>query len=125
LTSSRKRFPIVLGASLLLAACASGTTAREIRGDTVTIVVRNDFRPETLVTVRLISSAGVRRVLGSVPPNGSRTITVDEQAFVGQYRLAVEGANGRELQSSAFTLLPHRRVTWSLFANSLVVSDEG
>jgi hypothetical protein len=116
--------PVTFGAALLLAACAPGATARAVAGDAVTVVVRNDLRPETAVTVRLVSSAGVRLVLGSVPPNASRTMTADNQRFAGQYRLVVEGADGREVQSSAFTLLPNARVTWGLFANSLVVSGE-
>jgi hypothetical protein len=115
----------LLVAPLLMAACApgGGNRSRKIEGETVTIQVRNDLRPQTEVTLRIASSNGVRRILGSVPPGGSRKVTFEEGSFSGQYRLVAETASGQEMESRPFSLFRNAEVSWTLFNNTLRVVE--
>lgn len=110
-------------APLLLAACASGGGSRQVLSQTAEVTVENDLRPAREVTVRLSSTSGTRRILGSVPPGGTRSLTVDEPGFSGQYRLIAQGADGDEVQSRQFTLFPGAQVRWTLFSNTLSVTS--
>jgi hypothetical protein len=105
---------------LLLAACASGG-GRDDATEQITVVVRNDLRPATAVTIRLLAEGGARHLLGSVPPQGTRTLPLQVGAVAGTYHLEAQAADGRELRSRSFTPFPFSRVAWSLFSNSLDV----
>lgn len=118
--------PSLLVVPLLLAsACTAGGGGKggQTGGATVTIEVRNDLRPPTEVTLRITSSNGVRRILGSVPPGGSRKMTFEEGGFSGQYRLVAEAADGQQRESRPFNLFPHGSVNWALFNNTLRVEE--
>src|SRR5688500_17965348 len=113
------RRAFVLVATLLLAACA--TRAREggsQSGELAAISIINDLRPHSVVTVRIISSSGVRRILGSVPPQGSRGFTYDETSFAGQYQLTAEAADGRLVESRQLSIFLGAEVRWSLFSTT-------
>lgn len=116
----------LLVAAPLLAACATGGgSARRVEGETVSIQIRNDLRPGAEVTVRISSTNGVRRVLGTVPPQGTRTLTYDEGSLTGQYRLSAQTSDGREVESRPFPLFGNASVVWVLFNNTLNVSGAG
>jgi hypothetical protein len=106
---------------LLMAACASSGGSRDQPAEQITVVVRNDLRPATAVTIRLLSEGGARHLLGSVAPQGTRTLGVEVGAVAGTYHLEAQAADGRELRSRSFTPFPFSRVSWSLFSNSLAV----
>ena len=111
---------LLIAPLLLLAACAtSGAGGGE--GNTVAIEVRNDIRPLSAVTVRVGSTNGVRQILGTVPPGGTRTLSFNEQALSGQYRLTAETTDGRTIESRPFTLVVAATVRWSLFSNTVSV----
>ena len=116
-------FLALVVAPLLLAACAAPRAAsRTVTGRTASFLIQNDLRPGSAVTVRIASTAGLRRVLGSVAPQSSRTVTLDESSFAGQYRLIAETSDGEEIESRQFTLFANARVSWALFNNTLSVT---
>ncbi len=106
-------------AALLLAACAAGSGVRQARGAAVTVAVENNLRPEAEVTVRLTSTTGTRRVLGSVPPHSTRRLVFEDRSFSGSYTLVATTADGRTITSRSFSLWSGLQVQWALFSNSL------
>lgn len=116
------RLPLLI-AALLLAACATGGGSRDDSSERITVVVRNDLRPATAVTVRLLSEGGARHLLGNVPPGGTRSLPVEVAAVAGTYHLTAQASDGREVRSREFSLFPFSRVEWSLFSNSLGVQS--
>ena len=106
---------------LLLAACAGNSGGREDPPESVTVVVRNELRPATAVTVRLIAEGGGRHLIGSVPPQNTRSISVELGAVSGLYHLEAEGADGRQVRSRSFSLFPFSRADWNLFSNLVTV----
>lgn len=115
---------LLLATPLVFAACASGgaSEARET-GPVASVVVVNDLRPPAVVTVRVVSSSGARRILGTVPPDATRTFEYDETAFAGQYRLTAERSDGQTVESRTFNLFLAAQVRWSLFNNSLTIGS--
>lgn len=113
---------LLLTATLLLAACVAAGRSRQAVEDQVSIRIENNLRPESEVTVRLISTSGTRRVLGSVSPHTTRTLEYAESPFSGSYRLTAQSADGREVSSQAFALFGGARVVWELFNNTLNVA---
>lgn len=115
----------LLGLALLVAtllqACAASGASRPGGEEFASVRVRNDLRPATEVTVRLISEAGVRQILGSLPPQSTRLLQIDEGPFAGSFQLVAQAPDGREVRSRSFALDPFGRVGWSLFSNSLTV----
>lgn len=113
----------LLVAPLLLGACATGGGSREDAVEPITVAVRNDLRPPTEVTIRLFADGGARYLLGSVPPQQTRSLSAELGAVAGEYHLVAEAADGRELRSRTFAAFPFGRVEWSLFNNSLSVQS--
>jgi len=122
--AARRLLLLLLVAAPLLAACATGggASARSVAGATASLRIQNDLRPGTPVTVRISSTTGFRRVLGTVPPQSTRTLTVDERSFTGQYRLVAQSTDGKEIESQQFTLFANATVSWNLFNNTLSVT---
>lgn len=108
-------------AALLLAACASRAAGETQGNELAMITVTNDLRPQSLVTVRIATAGGSRRILGSVPPESTRRFSLSEPTLVGQYRLLAEAADGRTAESRDFNLFVGADARWSLFNNSLVI----
>ncbi len=115
------RFAWLLVAALLVAACATSGGRREPRPTLVRVIVQNNLRPAGEVTIRLISSTGERRVLGSVPPGSDRTLEFEDATFTGTFQLVARLADGNQVESRSFTLFPAARVEWVLFNNTLNV----
>ena len=104
-----------------MAACALGRGSGDEPAERITVTVRNDLRPATAVTVRLLSEGGARHLLGNVPPQSTRTIPLEVTAVAGSYHLSAEATDGRELRSRSFAVAPFDLVDWSLFNNSVEV----
>jgi hypothetical protein len=105
---------------LLLAGCAAGrgSTSEALRNArTVEIVVRNNVKPPTLVTVRIFSLAGTTSLLGSVPSGQTRSFGFEESLFERSYRLEAEPGVGQLVRSQGFQLFEGARVVWSLNTN--------
>ena len=119
----RIRLLLPVATLLLAAACAAGSSSRQVRGESVTVIVTNNLRPQSEVTVRLTSSQGVRQVLGTVPPNGTRRLQFEERSFSGTYQLSAESPDGTSVVSRSFPLFAGAEVEWALFSNSLNVDS--
>lgn len=117
-TPLRRLAPVAL---LLLAGCAAGGWSRSQRvsGDEVVVEVQNDLVPARSVTVWMISEAGPRTLLGSVPAGQTRILRFRQQAFNGAYRLST--GSGRRQQdgtvSTPFTLSAGALLVWSVRPN--------
>lgn len=116
-------FGLALLVATLLQACAAGGASRAGEEEFARVRVRNDLRPAAEVTVRLISEAGVRQILGSLPPQSTRILQIDEGPFAGSFQLVAQASDGREVRSRSFVLAPFGRIGWSLFSNSLSVES--
>ena len=117
----RRSFLLLLVPLPLLAACAGNRSSSEDPPDAVTVVVRNNLRPATAVTVRLVAEGGGRHLLGSIPPQGTRSFRSEPGVVSGTYHLEAEGADGQEMRSRSFSLFPFSRADWSLFSNLVTV----
>lgn len=113
---------------LVTAACAAGgassssDTAPESE-HTVSVTVRNNLNPRTLVTVRLFARSGARTFIGSVPPGQTRSFTFDEPLFESGYQLVAEIQGGDDVRSRAFELYPSAAILWTLQTNVVELSS--
>lgn len=121
MTRHTARVALALLVATLFTACAAGGGGRRAADEVVSVRVHNDLRPASEVTVRMISDAGVRQILGSISPQDTRTLQFAQGPFAGTYQLVARAADGREVTSRTFALVPFARVDWSLFTNSLNV----
>lgn len=112
---------LLLLVPLLLASCAGNRGGRESPPESVTVVVRNDLRPATSVTVRLVAEGGGRHLLGSIPPQANRSLAAELGVVSGTYHLEAQGTDGREVRSRSFSLFPYSRVDWNLFSNLVTI----
>ena len=117
---------LALLAVTFLAACASAGGGMEGTADTgptaVTVVVNNNLTIPTSLTVSLVPENGVRRVLGSVSPNGNASLGVRGAITGGRYRLLARTTNGNDLVSDPFSLGDGAQVTWNVQSNIVTVS---
>jgi hypothetical protein len=113
-------------ALLLFLACAAGrgsTGAAPESEHAITVTVRNNLTPRTLVTVRVFSRSGVRTFLGSVPPAQTKSFTFDEPMFEAAYQLVAETQGGADVTSRMFELYPMAAVVWTLQTNIIELSS--
>jgi hypothetical protein len=112
---------LALVGPLLLAACAARGPGGAPEGQ-AQVAVTNDLRPQSVVTVRLLSTNGVRRILGNVPPQATRVFSYTESVFSGQYQLVAEATDGRKVESERFNPFFGVQVRWSLFTNAVALT---
>jgi hypothetical protein len=111
---------------MLLVGCASGgqgtaggDTEEEEPGEvsSVTVEVTNDPTVRRPVTVRIVSSAGERVILGSVPAGGTRTFEYRSSSFSGTFSLVAQAPGFTDIQSQPFSLFAGYTVSWRLATN--------
>lgn len=110
---------LALGTVALLAtACASagesGTAVEPAR-----VIVENDIRPQTSVTVWIAEQGGTRSLLGGVGPDTTGELEFDPDLVSGLYRLVARTSEGQEIVSDSFRLGGGDAVTWRLTGNVL------
>ena len=113
--------PLLAFALVLLAgACAttSGRGGEAGSSEAVQVEVENTVTPALDLTVYLVSEAGTRRLLGSVPPGRTVTLTFNGFAGSGLYRLLARPTGGREVLSNTFSFTgPGSTIRWNLISN--------
>lgn len=110
--------PVVL---LLAGACATGRKAPVVGADALLVTVVNNLAPRTSLTVRITADPGTRMLLGSVSPGATRTFRLNPLMPSGDYQLVAETAEGREIVSREFNVLPGDEVMWSVRTNTVDV----
>lgn len=90
---------------------------------TIPIVVENRINPPQSLTVTLVSLAeGSRRVLGSVGPRRTVTLSFEHGALGGaSWNLIALTQAGEEITSTPFRLFAGAELLWRLPANGLTI----
>ncbi|MBK5187693.1 MAG: hypothetical protein JJD97_05570 [Gemmatimonadaceae bacterium] len=81
-------------------ACASGHVRRDGGEQPMIVHLTNNLVPPSDVTVYVVTQQGVRELLGSVPPNKDRALTIRGSMLRGtSFRIVAERALGRSVVS--------------------------
>jgi hypothetical protein len=90
---------------------------------TIPIVVENRINPPQSLTVTLVSvAAGSRRILGSVGPGRTVTLSFEHGALAGEsWNLIAQTQAGTEITSTPFRLRAGANIRWSLPRNGLSI----
>ncbi|MDQ6737648.1 MAG: hypothetical protein M3Z30_08105 [Gemmatimonadota bacterium] len=103
----------------ILTACAS--SGGRTTGPTVPIdlEVNNNLRLPADLSVYAVSQAGIRMLLGDVPPGQNRTLRFKPAAFSEPYRLLAILPTGRQIQSQSFIVGSDMTggIVWTLVPN--------
>lgn len=110
----------------LVAGCASAGSGRT-EGPTVPVevVVNNNLLLPTDITVYAVTESGHRTLLGSVPPQATRSFTFKPVSFSELYRLMATRALRRDVRSQVFSVVSDMtgRITWTMVPN--IIGFEG
>ncbi|MBW3654948.1 MAG: hypothetical protein KY444_02500 [Gemmatimonadetes bacterium] len=111
---------VALAALPLLAVCAAREpgTRRPANAE-VQLEVRNDLVPPRGVTVRAVSAAGARTLLGAVSAGQTARLEYEQPGFQGQYYFLAEVDGGATVRSTRINLADGARLVWSLQNNTL------
>jgi hypothetical protein len=113
----------------LLAACAgrpvvaggAEPTPREPRR--VLVIVENNARTPTMLTVWVQARRGGRQMLGTVLPDATNSFRFTPDVPSGDYVLIGRTAYGEEIVSNPFPISRTAVVSWSLFSNIATTSE--
>lgn len=109
-----------------LGACASGRSHGSEEKQQIIVHLTNDLAPPSDVTVYAVSE-GTRRLLGDVPPNKDRALTVPTDIFSGtSFRIVAERTGGRTIVSQPITASSGSSIVdWDLQTNSIWFPETG
>ena len=107
-------------AVLAFGACASsGDPAPDGPAD-VSVQIQNNTVPPTTLVVWLVPQTGTRDMLGTVDPNGTRTVSVEAPITPERYRFVAETTAGEVIVSRPFTVAEgDTSVRWDVNLNSV------
>jgi hypothetical protein len=121
--------PALLAIALLGSACARQTPVDGSAGEPpreprrILVVVANDARTPTLLTVWVQSRRGGRQMLGTVLPDETNSFQFVPDLPSGDYVLVGRTAYGEEIVSNPFPISRTAVVSWSLFSNIATTSE--
>lgn len=87
------------------------------------VEVRNNLVPPRSVTVRVVSTAGGRGLLGAVSPGQTSVLDYEQPGFQGQYHFLAEVDGGRTIRSTSVLLGDGSTLIWTLQNNTLQEID--
>jgi hypothetical protein len=90
-----------------------------------TIIVDNENAAFSDLTIYLVPRNGVRRRLGTVSLNQTRTFRVDRIDWSGDVRLLADPVGGRDFVSRSFVLTRGDVVEWDLGVNNVRYQGRG
>ena len=124
-TRALRLFAIGLGLSLTACASATAGGAAGVEGEgEVAVLVENNLIPPTSLTVYAVEENGGRRLIGTVDPSETATLSFDPTAVAGRYYFAAETTEGTDIASNPLTLANVQRVRWDLQSNIATVVQE-
>lgn len=105
--------------AVVLAACAS--TGGGGGGPEIAVRVQNDLIPSAGLTVYAVPRAGGRRLLGSVSPSSTSTLTFNPVGDTGEYIFLAETTGGARISSNPLLISAPATVLWALSSNIATV----
>lgn len=101
------------------AACASGGQPDTLPPQPVTVEVDNNLPLPTQLTVYAVTEAGIRTLLGDVPPARTGTLQFTPTTYSTAYRFLAIFPNGRRFVSQRFIVGSRDtgRLVWTLVPN--------
>jgi hypothetical protein len=104
-----------------MGACASGHSHKGGAQQQIVVHLTNDLSPPSDVTVYAVSQDGIRRLLGDVPPNKDRVLTIPNNLFPGtSFRIVAERTAGRAVISQPITATSSGGIIdWDLQTNGV------
>ena len=107
-------------AAVLAGACA---TAQPGAQSVVNIVVENNTIPSSPVTVYLVPTSGIERMLGTA--TSSRTTSLEYRGLpaVGTHYLVARPVSGRNIVSNTFLMDGVQALEWSLASNFVRITQ--
>ena len=124
LLSPRRLRLFVFGLALSLTGCATAAAGGEGGAEAVTVVVENNLIPPTSLTVYAVEENGGRRLIGTVNPSGTATLSFEPTFAAARYYFAAETTSGADIVSNPLTLANVERVQWDVQANIATVVQE-
>src|SRR5947209_15807242 len=133
-TNVRKHSVVAFATALLsttaIAACAMGHTPRggdQQQEQQYVVHLTNNLAPPSDVTVYAVSEGGTRRLMGDVPPNQDRALTIPNNIFPGtSFRIVAEGTSGRGILSQPITASSGGgMIKWDLQTNAMWFPQSG
>jgi hypothetical protein len=127
--ASRSAAAAALLALSLLAGCAkrpavAGSTEEAPRGPRrVLVIVENNARTPTMLTIWVQARRGGRQMLGTVLPDATNSFRFTPDLPSGDYVLIGRTAYGEEIVSNPFPISRTAVVSWSLFSNIATTSE--
>jgi hypothetical protein len=115
---------VLLSAFIALAglgACATGHSHKGDRVAQMVVHLSNDLAPPSDVTVYVVTTEGIRRLLGDVPPNDHRVLHIpNDLPLASTFHLVAERTLGRAIVSQPVTATTNDLIIdWDLQANSM------
>ncbi|MDB4948958.1 MAG: hypothetical protein JWM27_1607 [Gemmatimonadetes bacterium] len=111
---------VVLAAAA--SACASGAAGSQAgSANSISVRVNNDLVVPSVLSVYILNDLGQRRLIGSVPSNGSTTLRYDASLSSGRYRLLARTTGGAEIASNPITVSAGETLVWRLASNIVTV----
>ena len=114
----------LLAVGLSLTACATATAGGGGGGGAVAVMVENSLIPPTSLSVYAVEENGGRRLIGTVDPSETTTLSFDPTAVAGRYYFVAETTDGTNITSNPLTLANVERVRWDLQSNIATVVQE-
>lgn len=111
---------VSVAAALLLVACASAGGGGG-GGPEVAVRVENNLIPSAGLTIYAVPRVGGRRLLGSVSPSSTRTLTFNPVGDTGEYVFVAETTAGAQISSNPVLVSAPATVHWDLSSNIATV----
>jgi hypothetical protein len=116
---SLMRLGLALVTAATLAGCASARNRTEGPTLPIDLEIHNNLPLPTDLTIYAVSSAGIRSLLGSVPPATTRTLRFKPVSFSERDRLLATRAGERDVVSEPFSVGSDMTgaIVWTLVPN--------
>jgi len=104
-----------------LGACATGHSHKGDHVPQMVVHLTNDLAPPSDVTVYAVTTDGIRRLLGDVPPNDHRVLHIpNDLPPAASFHLVAERTLGRPIVSQPVTATTNDLIIdWDLQTNSM------
>jgi hypothetical protein len=105
----------------VLGACATGHSNKGDHVPQMVVHLNNDLAPPSDVTVYVVTTDGIRRLLGDVPPNDHRVLHIpNDLPLASTFHLVAERTLGRPIVAQPVTATTDDLIIdWDLQSNSM------
>ncbi|HET8657341.1 MAG TPA: hypothetical protein VFL93_17570 [Longimicrobiaceae bacterium] len=114
---------LLLVLALVVSGCASARNANN-PAQQLQVKVVNNLTPSEDLSIYLQPGLGARRLLGSVGPGQTRTLTTSSTGASGQFVLVARTLSGQSLVSNPIVAGSGQTIVWDLRANVARLDSE-